>query len=261
MTRRAGEPAPDEAGGAPGCGIFTTAGCDRGRPFLWSRHTRRLERSMAFLAPGARVQLPGEQEIVELLAAGRLVGPARLRLVVQCDTNSARWTVSTSCSAWPSCGPRLSPLHLSPIPRPVSAPPAGHKWLARDDLRVARDRAREAGADEALLVNAAGEILETSTANIFVRFDNLLVTPPAPQACLPGTVREWLLEHAPVAGLQVCERALHLDELAGADEVWATNALIGVRRVARVGNRSWDAWAAWERLRPIGVPAPGWKHG
>ena len=41
-------------------------------------------------------------------------------------------------------------------------------------------------------------------------------------------------------GLEVDERAPALTELADADEVWATNALVGVRRVGAVDDRQWS---------------------
>ena len=36
-------------------GVFTTVGCEHGRPLLWDRHLARLQSSLAVLAVGSRV--------------------------------------------------------------------------------------------------------------------------------------------------------------------------------------------------------------
>jgi len=187
-----GEPA-----GASGYGVFTTVGCDGGQPLLWDRHARRLEGSRAETFPRATARIPGERELVDLLATNRLGGPARLRVTVRRGGRTGEITVTAGCEALRESGPGLSPLHLSSVPRPVSAWSVGHKWLARAVLDDVRERATTGGADDALLLTAEGEIMETPVANLFVRFAGVLVTPPAPADCLPGVMRAWLVDRAP----------------------------------------------------------------
>jgi branched-subunit amino acid aminotransferase/4-amino-4-deoxychorismate lyase len=55
---------------------------------------------------------------------------------------------------------------------------------------------------------------------------------------------------------EVCE--LTVDDLASADEVWLSNAVIGVRRVGAVGDQRWPEWPRFESLLDLGIPAPGW---
>jgi branched-subunit amino acid aminotransferase/4-amino-4-deoxychorismate lyase len=71
-------------------------------------------------------------------------------------------------------------------------------------------------------------------------------------------MRGWLLEHAGAVGLQVFERDLTEADILGADELWISNAVGGVRRVASVDGREWRSWSFFERLIRLGVPAPGW---
>jgi branched-subunit amino acid aminotransferase/4-amino-4-deoxychorismate lyase len=71
-------------------------------------------------------------------------------------------------------------------------------------------------------------------------------------------MRSWLLEHLGRAGLaaEVCE--VTVDGLASADEVWLSNAVIGLRRVGAVGDQRWRVWPRFELLLDLGIPAPGW---
>jgi branched-subunit amino acid aminotransferase/4-amino-4-deoxychorismate lyase len=71
-------------------------------------------------------------------------------------------------------------------------------------------------------------------------------------------MRADLLEHAGALGLKVFECDLTEADLLGADELWISNAVGGVRRVASVAGREWRSWSFFERLNRLGVPAPGW---
>ena len=145
------------------------------------------------------------------------------------------------------------------IERWGAAPPlAGHKTLSRLQWDLARQRAVAAGADDAVLTDAAGNILETSVANVWIVRDHLARTPPAPARCLPGIMRGWLLENLPAAGIRAEESDLDVSELDQADEVWISNAVIGVRRVGRVFDKRWDSWPVFECVAASDVPAPGW---
>lgn len=248
-----GVEAPDRR--AASRGAFTTAGCDHGRPLLWNRHQRRLAGSLELLGAPPPA-LPSEAEMAALLEACGRSGPARLRLVGWQDDR--RWRLEAAVGDARSVGPDASAVALEIVCWPAAPPLAGHKTLDRLAWELAADGARAAGADDALLVDAAGRVLETSVANLWVVRGGRLLTPPAPARCLPGVLRGWLLEHAHRAGLTAAEADLELAELEHADEVWITNAVVGVRRVARVGDRTWTAWPVFARLARLHLPAPGW---
>jgi branched-subunit amino acid aminotransferase/4-amino-4-deoxychorismate lyase len=243
-----------------GWGVFTTAGCDGGRVLLWERHAPRLERSLAALGADPDLVLPDRDALERLLEHDGLDGSARLRVVARRRAPDVAWSVEASAVAVPSdqVGPDAVPQRLRVVRWEAAPPLAGHKTLARLPWDHARETVRAHGADDALLVDAAGRLLETSFANLFMRFGDRLVTPPAPGRCLPGVLRGWLLEHALSAGFAIDERDVTLEELEVADELWLTNAVLGVRRVGSVNDRTWRRWDGFSRLRTVGVPAPGW---
>ena len=240
-----------------GLGAFTTAGCDHGRPLFWDRHRSRLGASLEHLGAPA-LELPSQGAMSELLAADGRHGPARLRLKGWRTEDG--WRLEASAADPGPVGPDAPPLNLAVLRWPGEPPPAGHKTLARQAWDRAASAARAAGADDALLVDDRGRLLETAVANLWLAHGPRLLTPPAPGRCLPGIMRGWLLEHAAEAGLAAAARDLTLDDLGAADEVWVSNAVVGLRRVARVDARTWGAWPVFDRLAALALPAPAWPR-
>lgn len=72
---------------------------------------------------------------------------------------------------------------------------------------LARLEATNAGADEAILLNAAGLVAEGTADNVFVARDGVLLTPPAADGALEGITREVVLELAHELGIaSTCSR-------------------------------------------------------
>ncbi|MFM2080909.1 MAG: hypothetical protein RLZZ219_1591 [Cyanobacteriota bacterium] len=63
------------------------------------------------------------------------------------------------------------------------------KTFAYGQAIQARREAREAGADDALLLNGSGELCCGSAANLLVRRNGHWLTPPLSSGCLPGVMR------------------------------------------------------------------------
>jgi len=77
-----------------------------------------------------------------------------------------------------------------------------------------------------LLVNQSGEVTESSTANLVVRIQGGLFTPPVNAGLLPGTYRQELLER----GLLI-ERTLKPDDIFKSDAVFLINSVRGWTRI------------------------------
>jgi branched-chain amino acid aminotransferase len=110
---------------------------------------------------------------------------------------------------------------------------------------LAKQEARSRGADEALLLNAAGLVAEASVANVFVVRGGELATPPATDGALEGITRATVLELAASLGIPARERSLGRFDLFAAEECFLTGSGAGL-----VAARSLDG-------RPIGAGAPG----
>jgi branched-subunit amino acid aminotransferase/4-amino-4-deoxychorismate lyase len=241
-----------------GWGVFTTVGCDGGRPLLWAWHRERLAASLARLGAADGVRLPDEEELCRLLTVERLGGCARIRVVGRAATNS-RWRVVATAAALDGVGPACVPDRLVIRRWPAIPSLAGHKMLNREKWDLARAEARAQGADDALIVDAANTVLETSVANVWIRSGDRVLTPPAPDRCLPGVMRRWILESVGDLGVEAAECDITVDDVAAADEVFLSNAIVGLRPVSRIVDRRWSAWPLFESFKGLQVPAPGWS--
>ena len=99
-------------------------------------------------------------------------------------------------------------------------------------LAVREAKAR--GADEALVVDGDGCVVEGATSNVFAILQGALVTPPEDAGILPGITRARLLRAAEQLEVHIQLRRLTLEELQGADEVFISSSVREVLPVVAV---------------------------
>ena len=118
-----------------------------------------------------------------------------------------------------------------PLPRRSGA---GHKTLAYLDPVIARELAAAAGADEAVRLDDAGDVVECATSNVFAVTGGEVTTPPVTGGALPGVTRARVLALCGDLAIAAGVRRLGVDELRAADELFVTSALRGVVPVTRL---------------------------
>ncbi|CAN7474983.1 D-amino-acid transaminase [Ensifer sp. ENS07] len=90
---------------------------------------------------------------------------------------------------------------------------------------LARQKAKEEGAQEAIFVDADGTVKEGAATNVWiVDRDGNLRTRPAEHGILKGITRTTLMDVAVPLGLKIEERAFSGDEMLAAREVFITAA-------------------------------------
>lgn len=90
---------------------------------------------------------------------------------------------------------------------------------------MARQAAKEKGAQEAIYVDARGMVTEGAATNVWiVDKDGILVTRPAEHGILRGITRTGLLDVAAKLGITVEEREFSREEMLAAREVFITAA-------------------------------------
>jgi branched-chain amino acid aminotransferase len=102
---------------------------------------------------------------------------------------------------------------------------------------LARLEAHQAGADEAVLLNAQGRLAECTAANLFVVSGGRLQTPALSEGPLAGITRSVLLELAGELGIPAEETALTPYDLLTADEGLICGTGAGVIPIAEVQSR------------------------
>jgi branched-subunit amino acid aminotransferase/4-amino-4-deoxychorismate lyase len=84
------------------------------------------------------------------------------------------------------------------------------------------------GANEWILVNRRGTLLEGGSSNLFLERDGVLETPLLRLGLLPGIVRGWVLGWARGNGIEVVEGRLGAADFFRADGSFATASLTGI---------------------------------
>jgi branched-chain amino acid aminotransferase len=105
------------------------------------------------------------------------------------------------------------------------------------NLALAMQEAYRRGADEALMQNQAGELVECSQSNFFLVRAGRLLTPPLSAGLLPGITREYVLELALELGIPAEETTLLPADLAQADEAFLTGTTREITPVVSVDDR------------------------
>jgi branched-chain amino acid aminotransferase len=218
-----------------GDGVFEVARVYAGRPFGLDEHLERMVRS------AASIRLPFDEAAVRadavalLEAAGSADGA--LRLVV---TRGGR---------------RIGILHpLPPFPETIALATItysptrvldGVKSLSYGANMLATRLAKEAGADEALLVTPHGRVLEAPVTSFFYVLDDGLYTPPLSDRILDSISRRVLL-----AVTDASERVTTLDDLTQIGEAFLASSLREVQPV-----RSIDGCAIPAAPGPVAIAA------
>ncbi|NQZ95400.1 MAG: aminotransferase class IV [Myxococcales bacterium] len=223
----------DDSSYAEGRGCYTTALINRGRARFAERHASRLQRDARLLRLGAVERDTVLRAFEELGKAAFPDGEGIIRVQATRDGDGE--------------------LHLVGVPRELE-PSDGHPWLAivsdllhegptawsgckvtnRLVFALGRDAAAEAGADEAILFDASGMLVEGSRSCLFVvGRDGALGTPPLSRGGVASIAREVVMEHIP----QVEARDITLPDLREADEIIAVNAVRGARPIGTLDGR------------------------
>jgi branched-chain amino acid aminotransferase len=107
---------------------------------------------------------------------------------------------------------------------------------------MAKVEAIDAGCLECIMLNTEGFIAEGSGDNIFIVKDGEIFTPPSEAGILEGITRRFVInELAPLAGVEVTEKNMRLEDAFDADEIFLTGSAAEVIGVTRIGKTEDDA--------------------
>jgi 4-amino-4-deoxychorismate lyase len=123
---------------------------------------------------------------------------------------------------------------------------AGLKTLNRLESVVARAEWNDARIWEGLMQDVDENIVCGTMSNLFLRKGSTLMTPMLDRCGVAGVMRRWVLASAADLKLRVAERRISWRDLSGAEEVFMSNAIVGLRSVAVIES-------ATQRLRCTAV--------
>lgn len=245
----------DDPGLVYGEGLYETVLIRKGRvPFL-EEHWSRLRASAEALEIDVRLTMSGAAEILKELVRRNDLADAIGRFHLTGGGLPLSWpAVAAARLLQPPLPPATVVVRLLSLPEypprevlqgwkvvlfELPSPPflPGVKHTCRLPHLLARRAAARARAQEAILVDPSGVLLEGTRSNLFFVRDGVLYTPALESGILAGVTREKVLVAAGRENLSVNEGIHLVRELGEADEAFLTFTSAGVMPVTDVGGR------------------------
>jgi 4-amino-4-deoxychorismate lyase len=226
-----------------GDGVFETMRIRRGEVRLLDYHLDRLYagcRRLAIAGPALRVLRS------ELERAAALRNEGVLKLIVTRGrglrgyrpSGAERCTRILTVHALPRAvlAAAASPARVRLCTTPMGLNPrlAGLKTLNRLESVMARAEWSDARIWEGLMRDVEENIVCGTMSNLFIRRGSILMTPLLDRCGVAGVMRRWILDAARELRLRPVERRLRWHDLTEAEELFMSNAVVGVRSVASV---------------------------
>ena len=222
-----------------GDGLFETMRVVNGRPFRWPQHFQRLQQGADFL----KIKLPFSSaklhEFAVKLASRNKTADTLLRLTLSrgigahgySPKNAKAPMLVMSLRPVPKTGrgmPAQWNLITSSFRLPANDPLAAFKTCNKLAQVMARAEADAAGADEALLANTNGFIVEGASSNFFWVRHNVIHTPPLATGILPGVTRSTVFEIASRLKVRVRQNNIRLKDLLRSDGIFLSLSSFGI---------------------------------
>ena len=254
-----GETLPaDDRGLHYGDGLFESIGVRGGVARFLEAHLARLASGCARLG----IRFSSMAELRAEIAAALALAPPRAMLKIIVTRGSAmrrgyapQGTESARrlMSLWPEAALPTSvaegvALHRASFTLADNPTLAGIKHLSRIENVMAAGEVAAAGAFEALLLDGSGHVISGAMSNVFLVRDGQVLTPRLDRCGVAGVMRAVVLRECASLGITAEDRRVSLDALLAADEVFITNARVGVVPVLRVGEHSFHMTAVARRL-------------
>ena len=227
-----------------GDALFETIRLTNSRPQFLEEHLARLKSSMQVLKmePNEKFTVEFfEQSILTLAKKNQMSDDARIRLTVfrneggyyTPNDNSVSFMLEMTLiedRGYVLNQKGFTVDLFSEIKKPVS-PLSSVKSGNSIIYVMAGIYKNENGLDDCILINENGNIIEAISSNIFAVKNGVLYTAPVADGCVEGVMRKKVIEIAEANRIAVYELSVTQSVLLGADELFLTNAISGIKWV------------------------------
>jgi aminodeoxychorismate lyase len=221
-----------------GDGLFESMRVLNGKPFRWTQHLERLQRGADFL----KIKIPYSTETLrkslDQLVAKNKMPDALLRLTLSrgvgvrgySPKDAEKPTVAMALHPGPAINGTIPKwkLVISSQRLPANDPLAQYKTCNKLPQILARSEADTTGADEALLLNTDGFVVEGTSSNLFWIKGNKVCSPPLAAGILPGVTRAIVFEICKAVGIAASEENICTEELKQTDAVFLSITSVGI---------------------------------
>lgn len=228
-----------------GDGLFETMRVYEGKVLFVERHYQRLLRSAEFLQMQVPLSLQDlKKQAYQLIEQSTILqGVLRFTIArVQQERSllpkDAKSTYLLSLKPLNPLKEHLQrPLNLAMAPFSLNedSPLCSMKSTNYLEKIIALQQRLE--FDDVIFLNRAKKLVSTSKANLFLVKEQKVFTPTLEDGALAGISRSLIIERALKAGIELYSKALVKEDLFAADEVFLSNALIGMAFVEKIENK------------------------
>ncbi len=233
-----------------GDGVFRTLKAVAGEVRWWEDHFRKLADDCAALSIPCPDRELLEAEVREI-AAGPGVGVVKIIVTRGIGQRGyampAEAAPSRIVSGFPFSGRENRDVRVRWCELRLSHQPklAGIKHLNRLENVLARSEWDDADIAEGLLLDEAGRVICGTMTNLFIVEQGGLITPDVSGCGIAGVTRSRIMHAAVQHGQTASVEPISRERLLAADGVLLCNSLVGIWRVAELGQKRWpnSGWA------------------
>ena len=229
-----------------GDGLFETIVCVNGRARFLSLHLERLSLGCERL----RIALGDVEPLRKEIQAAAAAGDALIKVIVTRGEAVARgygWSGTEVASRFVFRYP-LPPENVAAGRDGIRAVVAklrygenpqlaGLKHLNRLEQVLARSEVPVEDAAELLVFSSSGHLVSGTMSNVFVVMKGRVLTPKLDLCGVAGVMRRVILREAAGSGIPAGEHVINDVDLAHADEIFVSNARIGLWPVRTLDGR------------------------
>ncbi len=249
---------PLDRGFAYGDGVFRTLVMRDGLPENWPLHYQKLVADCAVInivCPSAELLMSDLQQLFLLdeTAVAKIIvtrGEGERGYAPPAVTMPLRVVIRTALPQYPEeCF--VNGVNLYVCETQLSSQPklAGVKHLNRLENVLARMEWNDPTFTEGIMLDTNHNVIECTSANIFARFGDMLMTPSLHQCGIAGITRQRIIDIAHTLSLKSAVEIFKLEKLFSADEVIICNSLYGAWQVKTIQQKTWPTGALAANIR------------
>ena len=240
---------PLDRGLAYGDGVFRTLKMVDGLPQHWPAHYQKLVAdcgAIGIVCPSADLLMSDLQQLFadDEIAVTKIIitrGDGERGYTPPAITAPMRLVIKSNMPNYPES--RYSEgVHLHVCETRIAHQPklAGVKHLNRLENVLARMEWHNPTISEGLMLDFQGNVIECTSANIFARLGDALITPSLNCCGVAGITRQRILDFAHTLHLRAKVEIFDLQKLFSADEIIICNSLYGAWQVRGIADKTWS---------------------
>lgn len=251
---------PLDRGLSYGDGVFRTFKVLSGQPIDWELHYQKLVNDCSVLG----IVCPSAELLTNDLAMlfdEKLSGVAKIIITrgegergyaPPAVTSPTRIVIKSELPQYPAQnfnqGVKLYQCNTRLAHQPLLA---GVKHLNRLENVLARAEWQAPEFVDGVVMDYEDSVIECTSANIFIRVGDVLMTPELSACGVAGVTRQKILELAGALSLTAVVKKIALADILYADEMVICNSLYGAWQVNTFQNKTWQVGALASDLRRL----------